>query len=285
MASNDQSSDNKKDIGLPFPEYFSALAGNYAKQTGNTTRQLFDASFDDINAVLPITKDSIVHDNAAGPGTATSILVDRLSADPGVPKILVTDNVPPMVMGATDSFKVWPQIEAKVLDSLNLEGIPDDHFTHSILNFSIFTFVDPLKGLQEIHRTLQPGGLAALITWKHFGAGHIIHAAQALVRPDLPPMRMPHPEFFEEGVLAKLAVEAGFAESNLKKSQKSIVINGVDLEGLKGFMLGDFVKPARAGWTPEEESQWPEAIEKALKKELDEFGGVRFQSWVVLATK
>lgn len=286
MSSNTQQpSNDKSDVGLPFPEYFSVLAGNYARQTGNSTRRLFDASFDDINALLPITKDSVIHDNAAGPGTATSVIVDKFSAEPGLPKILVTDNVPPMVTAAKDSFQGWPEIETQVVDSLSLEGIPDNNFTHSILNFSIFTFMDPLKGLQEIHRTLQPGGLAALITWRHFGAGHIIHAAQAIVRPDLPAMRIPHPEFMNEGVLADLAIQAGFEKSDFKESERNIVVNGVDLEGLKGFMLGDFTKPARAGWTEEEEARWPEAIAKALEKELGEFGGVRFVSWVVLAIK
>ncbi|KAF4963763.1 hypothetical protein FSARC_8246 [Fusarium sarcochroum] len=270
---------------LPFPEYFSALAANYAQQTGNSTRTVFELSFDDVQAIKPFNKDSVVHDNAAGPGTATSVIVDKLSADE-LPKILVTDNVPPMIQGAKDTFASWPQIETKVLDSLNLEGVPDEHFTHSILNFSVFTFSDPVKGLKEIHRTLKPGGLAALTCWKRFGAGNTIHAAQALVRPDLPPMKLPHPEFFQEGVLEKTAVDAGFDSSKFKIVQKNVVVSGSELdEGLKKFMLGDFMRPARAGWTDEEEGRWPEAIAKALEKEVEAYGGVKFESWILLAQK
>lgn len=285
MASQKEDFSQSQSKGLPFPEWFSALAANYAQQTGNSTRNAFDLLLDDINAIEPITGGSVVHDNAAGPGTATSVLVERLPPD-DLPRILVTDNVPPMVQAAKDSFSAWPTIETRLLDSLDLEGIPDDHFTHSILNFSAFTFADPLKGLKEIHRTLKSPGLAALLVWKRFGAGEVIHAAQALVRPDLPPMRIPNPQFQEEGYLQKLAAEAGFEPSRMKMSCWTVVVKGPELDdGLRKFILSDFTRPARAGWTDEEVDRWPEAVDQVVQKEIDAYGGVKFESWVVLASK
>ncbi|KAF5662214.1 methyltransferase type 11 [Fusarium heterosporum] len=270
---------------LPFSEYFSAFAANYVQQTGKSTLRIFEASFDEIQAISPLSKNSVVHDNAAGPGVATSVIVNKLSTDE-LPKILVTDNVPAMIMGAEDSFTSWAQIEAKVLDSLNLEGISTDHFTHSILNLSIFTLADPVKGIREIYRTLQPGGLAVISCWKRFGAGQLIHAAQAHVRPDLPPLKMPHPEFLNYGVLEKTVAEAGFDSSKFKLLEKSIVVSGPDLDdGLKKFMLGDLMRPARSGFTEEEEKKWPEAVEEVLKKEVEACGGIKFQAWVLLAQK
>ncbi|KAJ3541889.1 hypothetical protein NM208_g4386 [Fusarium decemcellulare] len=285
MGPNQQAYSQSQSKSLPFPEYFSAFAANYAKQTGNSTARMFAQSWDNIQAASPITKDSVVHDNAAGPGTATSIIVDKLPADE-LPSVLVTDNVPPMVKGAEDSFASLPKIETRVLDSLNLEGIPTDHFTHSILNFSAFTFADPLKGLQEIHRTLKPGGLAVLTVWKRFGAGETIHAAQAIVRPDLPPMKIPHPEFMQQGHLEKLAAEAGFDPTKIQVSQQNVVVSGPELDdGLKLFLLGDLMRPARAGFTDEDKKKWPEAVDQAIKKESETYGGVKFESWVILAKK
>ncbi|RMJ19258.1 hypothetical protein CDV36_001103 [Fusarium kuroshium] len=285
MASEQEKIAKSQSKSLPFPDYFSALAANYAQQTGNATRTAFNQVFNDFHAIEPITKDSVVHDNAAGPGTATSVLVDRLPAG-DLPQILVTDNVPPMVQAAKDSFTTWPTIETRVLDSQNLEGIPDDHFTHSILNFSAFTFADPLKGLKEIHRTLKSPGLAALLVWKRFGAGEVIHAAQALVRPDLPPMKIPNPQFMEEGYLEKITAEAGFDSSKMQMSTWKIIVKGPELDdGLKKFILSDFTRPARAGWTDEEVGRWPEAVDKAIQKEIDAYGGVKFETWVVLARK
>ncbi|KAI8403037.1 hypothetical protein FOFC_16468 [Fusarium oxysporum] len=270
---------------LPSSSYFSAFAANYLQQTGRSTYRVLDLAFDSIQATRPITKGSVVHDNAAGPGIAALVLVDRLAAD-DVPQILVTDNVPPMVQAAKDSFTSFPQIEAKVLDSQNLEGIPDEHFTHSILNFSVYTLADPVKGVKEIYRTLQPDGLAAISCWKRFGVGKLIHAAQALVRPDLPPLKIPHPEFFEPGVLEKTTIEAGFDSSKFELVEDSIIVSGPELEdGLKKFMLGDLMRPARAGYTNEEEKRWPEAVDEVLKKEVESYGGVKFESWVLLAQK
>lgn len=271
--------------GLPFPEYFSALAANYAQQTGNSTNRIFALSLPDIEAVSPLTKDSIVHDNAAGPGTATAAIVEKFPREK-VPSILITDNVPPMVEAAKATFVSWPQIETRVLDSLSLDGIPDDQLTHSILNFSIFTFSDPVKGLREIYRTLRPGGVAALTTWKRFGASQVIHAAQALVRPDLPPMALPHPEFLQQGVLEKTAVEAGFARDAIQVKEESIVVSGLELdEGLKKFILGDFTRPARQGWSDEEVGRWPDAVEQAIQEEIEAFGGIKFEAWVVITKK
>ncbi|EWG40793.1 hypothetical protein FVEG_03067 [Fusarium verticillioides 7600] len=270
---------------LPSSSYFSAFAANYLQQTGRSTYRVLDLAFDSIQATKPITKDSAIHDNAAGPGIAALVVVDRLAAD-DVPRILVTDNVPPMVQAARESFTSFPQIEAKVLDSQNLEGIPDERFTHSILNFSVYTLADPVKGVQEIYRTLQPGGLAVISCWKRFGVGELIHAAQAIVRPDLAPLKMPHPEFFEPGVLENTTIKAGFDSSKFKLVEDSIVVSGTELEdGLKKFMLGDLMRPARAGYTDEEEKKWPEAVEEVLKKEVENHGGIKFESWVLLARK
>ena len=269
--------------GLPFPEYFSALAAKYSQQTGNSTRDSFAASLEDIVALAPINKTSVIHDNAAGPGTATSVLVDNISAV-DLPRILITDNVPAMVAGARDSFGSIPTITAVEMDSLKLDFL-DSHFTHSILNFSIFTMAEPLKCLQETYRTLRDGGVAALLTWRRFGAGEVIHAAQRLVRPDLMPMAIPNKEFMCEGVLAEMVVKAGFSEEKVKVLEKKVVVKGQDLEGLKGFFLSDFTKPARNGWTEQEVAQWPEAIEQAVQDEISREGGVLFEVWVVLATK
>lgn len=270
---------------LPFSAYFSAFAANYVQQTGKSTRRVFEESLDEIQATKPIDKESVVHDNAAGPGIAASVLAEKFSSD-DLPKILVTDNVPPMVQGAQDSFKSWPQVEAKILDSLNLEGIPDNNFTHSILNLSVFTFAEPVQGLKEMHRTLNADGLAVISCWKRFGVGELVHAAQAIVRPDLPRLKIPHPEFFEEGVLEKTTAEAGFDSAKFKLLEKSVVVSGPELDyGLKMFMLGPLMKPARAGFTEEDEKRWPGAVDEVIKKEVETYGGVKFDAWVLLALK
>jgi ubiquinone/menaquinone biosynthesis C-methylase UbiE len=243
---------------------------------------MFAASFDHFTAALPITPGSRIHDNAAGPGTAASVLIHRIPPDTlSTIDILVTDSNPAMAAAAREAF---PSIPVREMDSLKLD-LPDGHFSHSILNFSIFTMTDPLKCLQETHRTLKDGGLAAVLTWRRFGAGEVIRAAQRMVRPDLPPMAIPREEFIAEGVLAEMVFRAGFKDENVAVSSRKVVVKGDDLDGLRGFFLGDHARPARSGWSEEQEARWPELVDRAVQAEIAAHGGVLFESWVTLAKK
>ncbi|GAB1315507.1 S-adenosyl-L-methionine-dependent methyltransferase [Madurella fahalii] len=271
-------------IGIPSAKFFSSLAATYAKQTGNSTRDIFVSSLDAITSLHPITPSSRIHDNAAGPGTAASVLASTFPAA-SLPEIVITDSVPAMVSAARDAFaSLSPAVTAQEMDSHAL-AFPDAHFTHSLLNFSVFAMADPPRCLREMHRTLRPGGVAAVLTWRRFAAGALVRAAQAMVRPDLPPMHIPHEEMMAEGVLSKLVVEAGFAEEGVQVLEKRVVVKGEDLEGLRGFLVGENMLLARKGWTEEEERRWPEVVEKVVRDEVEAEGGVLFEAWVVLARK
>ncbi|KAK0702390.1 hypothetical protein B0H67DRAFT_650426 [Lasiosphaeris hirsuta] len=118
-----------------------------------------------------------------------------------------------MVTTERDSFVSMLSITVKDMDSLKVE-VPDNYFTHSILNFSIFTMADPLQCLWEMRRTLRGdgGGVAAVLTWRRFGTS-------------------------EDGVLQSLVGEAGFKD--VKVLKKSVVVTEQDLDGLTQFFLGD----------------------------------------------
>lgn len=265
---------------LPFPEWFTLLAQNYPQHTGNSTRELFRSILEDLP---PITNDSSIHDNASGPGTAASILIKKYCTSSSGPRILITDNVPAMIDVAKEDFKSYSTVSTEVLDSHKLSSIPSDTITHSILNFSIFTFQDPIQCLKEIHRTIQPGGTAAIITWKRFGVSNVIHAAQKRVRPDLPVMKVPGVEFMQEGYLAEKVKEVWGGQ--VQATEKMHLITGDKLQGVKEFMLGRFTGPARRGWTEAEVQRWPQALEEALQGELDTYNGLEMEAWVVLVKK
>ena len=279
--------------GVPFHDYFTSLAYTYPKQTGNSTRYIFEACVKDLEP--PITEKSTVHDNAAGPATATKALHDH---HPHPFHIEVTDSVPAMIDAATDALACcgWQMgtqwegedvITYKVMDSHDLK-LADNSITHSLTNFSIFTFKDPVQCLREIHRTLQPDGkgVALVSTWKRFAVIEVVHRAQRLVRPDLPLMKIPQPWFLREGYLKDMMVEAGFEAEKVRVVQRSVIIRGRDRDGLVEFMKGDFTKPARAGWTEEEAGRWSDAVDQAVEEEekANEYG-MRFEAWVALAKK
>lgn len=189
-----------------------------------------------------------------------------------------------MIASATEAFKSYPSITAKEADSVNLD-LPENHFTHSITNFSIFLFSDPVLAFKHVRQSLQADGLAANLTWKRFAFGEAIHKAQKKVRPDLPLMPLPGTQFLQEGIAAKTMEEAGFEKGKMTVLEKQYVATGEALSGLRAFMVKDFGMVATKGWTEEDREKWEGAVDEVLKGEIDEFGGMKFEAWVILAKK
>ncbi|KAJ5381889.1 uncharacterized protein N7496_004317 [Penicillium cataractarum] len=271
---------------IPPAQFFTSLAQNYGRQTGNSTRALFAAI---VGRIAPaITSSSVIHDNAGGVGTATSVILDNLAptSSDDIPEVLITDNNSAMIAAANETFRnIGSKITAVEADSQDLSSIPDAKFTHSIVNFSVFLFPDALQALREIHRTLQPDGVAVLLTWKRFGFGSTVHVAQSLVRPDLPPIPIAGSQFMNPRVLAELVIKAGFSETTMHVNQDGTVRKDEDLEGMRQFMLADVSKMATKDWTEEERGRWPAAINEAIQREVEQYGGIQFESWTIIARK
>ncbi|KAK4117105.1 S-adenosyl-L-methionine-dependent methyltransferase [Canariomyces notabilis] len=277
---------------LPLPDYFSKFASVYVRQTGHATLNILaDVIKESVQtSANPIGPDSVVHDTAAGPGIGAAALVASLPKDQLPKEMLVSDNVPMMVSAARESLAAspLPKVECKELDSQDLSSasVPDNHFTHSINNFSIFTFVRPADAIRETYRTLRPGGLAIVTCWRRFAPVIIVHAAQKRIRPDLPLMPTPSPQFFEEGVLQRVVEEGGFVKDNITVLDKTLVVaDEENIAGLTMLMSGPMMSKAREGYTAEEEARWADAVKESVKGEVDQFGGIRFEAYVLLATK
>ncbi|KAF3767981.1 S-adenosyl-L-methionine-dependent methyltransferase [Cryphonectria parasitica EP155] len=275
---------------LPLPDYFSKFASNYVRQTGHTTLNILaDVITSNVQtSANPIGPDSVVHDTAAGPGIGAAALVARLPKEQLPKEILVSDNVAMMVSAARESLVAspLPHVDCKELDSQDLSSVPDNYFTHSIDNFSIFTFVRPGDAVRETYRTLRPGGLAVVTCWRRFAPMFIVHAAQKKIRPDLPLMSTPSPEFYQEGVLQKVVEESGFAKDKITVTDKVLVVDDEEnIAGLTSLMSGPMMAKAREGYTEEEESRWVGAVAQSVKEEVQQFGGIRFEAYILLATK
>ena len=276
---------------LPLPDYFSKFAGVYIHQTGHSTLDILcDAITENVQtSANPIGADSVVHDNAAGPAIGAAALVARLPREQLPKALLVSDNVNMMVTAARESLAAspLPHVECKELDSQDLSSVPDNHFTHSITNFSIFTFVCPTDAVREIRRTLRPGGLALITCWRRFAPYLIVKAAQEKTRPDsVPYMPTPNPQFFEEGVLQKAVEEGGFSKDIITVIDKVFTVTDEQkIAGLKMLMSGPFMAKAREGYTEAEEASWASNIKLAVADEIQKYGGVRFEVYILLAAK
>ncbi|KFY65839.1 hypothetical protein V496_02307 [Pseudogymnoascus sp. VKM F-4515 (FW-2607)] len=275
---------------LPAPDYFSKFASIYVRQTGNSTLNILaDIIAENVQtSAHPVGPDSVVHDTAAGPGIGAAALVARLSKSQLPKEMLVSDNVAMMVSAARESLTAspLPYVDCKELDSQDLSLVPDNYFTHSINNFSIFTFVSPVDAICETYRTLRLGGLAVVTCWRRFAPMVIVHAAQKKIRPDLPLMSTPSPEFYIEGVMQKVVEESGFAKDNITMVDKVLIVSDDEnIAGLTMLMSGPMMSKARKGYTEEQEARWVESVTRSVKEEIEQFGGIRFEAYVLLATK
>lgn len=236
----------------------------------------------------PIRPDSVVHDTAAGPGIGAAALVAALPKDQLPKEVLVSDNNAMMMVAAKDSlsFSPLPDVQCKELDSHDLSSVPDDYFTHSIDNFSIFTFSRPVSAVRETYRTLKPGGLAVVTCWRRFPAVLIVQSAQKKIRSDLPLMATPGPQFCEEGILQKSIEEAGFTKDKIAVYDEVLVVKDAEnVAGITALMSGPMMAKARKGYTAEEEAKWVEAVRQSVKEEIEQFGGIQFEAYIILATK
>ncbi|KFY24092.1 hypothetical protein V493_05456 [Pseudogymnoascus sp. VKM F-4281 (FW-2241)] len=275
---------------LPLPDYFSKFASIYVRQTGNATLNILaDIITENVQtSAHPIGPDSVVHDTAAGPGIGAAALVARLPKDQLPKEMLVSDNTAMMVSAARESLVAspLPHVECKELDSQDLSSVSDNYFTHSINNFSIFTFTRPAEAIGETYRTLRVGGLAVVTCWRRFAPMFIVHAAQKKIRPDLPLMPTPGPEFFREGVLQNVVEEGGFVRDDIAVVEKVLVVtDDENIAGLTMLMSGPMMSKARQGYTEEEEARWVESVGQSVKEEVELFGGIRFEAYILLATK
>lgn len=275
---------------LPLPDYFSKFASIYCRQTGNSTLSILAdvITYNVQPSSCPFGPDSVVHDTAAGPGIGAAALVARLSKHQLPKEVLVSDNNAMMVTAARESLagSPLPHVECRELDSQDLPSLPDDYYTHSIDNFSIFTFRQPGHAVRETYRTLRSGGLAIVTTWRRFAPMFIVHAAQKMLRPDLPLMPTPSPEFYEDGVLQKLVEESGFARDGITVVHKELLVtDDENIAGLTALMSGPMMKRAREGYTEDEEARWAESVDRAVQEEVVQFGGISFEAYILLAIK
>ncbi|KAL2068628.1 hypothetical protein VTL71DRAFT_14965 [Oculimacula yallundae] len=268
------------------PAHFNNLSKIYPLQTGNSTLNLF-ASI--CSHVAPITSSSIIHDNACGPGSATSVILANLEPEEEFPTIIGTDMVPGMIDAFNSSITTPKSSSANKISALVMRSeelsFPDSHFTHSITNFSIFNFASPVVCVKEIYRTLKPSGQAFITTWKDFAIGNVIHETQRRIRPDLPVMPFSGAEYHDVDAVKDVMVEAGFEREGLEVLSPEVVVKGEDLEGLIGFACGPFTEKAREGWTSEEKGRWREVVLEILEERKKESGGLRFEGWAILGRK
>lgn len=265
-----------KDLNI----FYNKQAADYESQSAGVTRKVGQQV---LSLLPPITSSSIIHDNACGPGIITVEIVAQFTkADIKPPTIFATDFNKGMVdvlQGMIDANNL-KSVTAQEMDGSDLSAFENDKFTHSITNFGIFAFPDAVAGVKHIHRTLKPGGVAAVTTWKR--PGNIFFINEVL--QELAPGReewFPIRKWIEEATLRDVLVQGGFAKGQIEIVERGTVWNIDDIEGAVELFNSPFWDQAKAGLNEEQKAGWTDAVRELLKAR--EGKGIDMVAWVAVA--
>lgn len=287
---NKMADETKRMVG-----HFNKMADSYEKDTRGLTRKV--ASHFLSTLTPPIGSTSVVHDNAAGPGIVTFEILDRSRTNhqPLPAHIVATDITPGMIDALKASLDTRTDlntgtVEAYVRDAQDL-GFEDGRFTHSFTCFGIFACPEPGKAAAEIYRTLQPGGVAVVTTWKYAGTMDIIRRISKLVRPDQPTWHPISPDWEHDWKLRQVLAEGGFHEGNIEiteyaqKSGAENVESGEDAtEDIAQLFKSPFSDMAKHGWSEEETAKWDDTLRNVLTDE-ERKTGIGMVAWIGVARK
>ncbi|KAH6665437.1 S-adenosyl-L-methionine-dependent methyltransferase [Halenospora varia] len=262
--------------------HFTRAATTYEKQSAGVTRRISQQ----LLALLPpITKESVVHDNACGPGIVSlDIFAGAEKSGAGTPTIFATDFNAAMVkeFQRIVNERDLKDVQAQVMDGSDLSAFEDEKFTHSITNFGMFAFPEPIKGAAHIHRTLKPGGVAAITVWKYPGNIFFINEVLQDIHPGLNEW-FPIKHWTEESQLRDVLEKGGFEKDKIEMTVLKTIWPIEDLDEVVELFSGSFFEHAKGGLSEEEKAGWSDVVRKKM---LERNGkGIEMIAWATVASK
>lgn len=276
------------DTSVPPNHIFDNGAAEYEASTGGCTRDLARHMLSQAGSI-PIG--STIHDNACGTGIVAQEIVakDVLGQphpDPNYKlNIHCTDKSEKMIQlaqsgfrnceSATDMQATFPgvKVDFAAMPSETL-AFQDGYFTHSFTNCGILWFDDGLAGAREILRTVKPGGIAVISSWKEMPIFDIVRAAQRACGHQEPLFRPPVAEkWFSSEYLESVLREAGFEDVQMRE----VIVHfaGKDLSEMCDHLKG-LLRQMKQEWSEDErfKLQLETAAEKAtVRFERPDAGG------------
>jgi ubiquinone/menaquinone biosynthesis C-methylase UbiE len=218
-----------KDLPLGSDSSFLAFAMSFIKANGRsdfTQRNIHASEVATSVAALALLKQSklrpqtppgtVLLDNASGAGTLTAQL---LKGQPAADKSNVDITCIDLDLAMLDNLKdriitnSWQNVQALHLDAHHTD-LPDEHFTHVLMNFGPQLMKDPKQMLAESRRILKPGGVLGFTTWVIPG---FIPSMKA-VFPDFGLAATPiGREWADPNQIKKILLEKGFEEVNVEE--------------------------------------------------------------------
>lgn len=246
------------------------------KQALAPTAELYDALVGDgmvnlahasIAEIPPVTPGAIIHDNGCGTGSGTAALLSSLPPTlwPQI-TLLATDIHAPALTLFTSKAREhnWPIPDSNIrlLDSNDLSGIPDNHFTLSLNNALFFALPqDGVPAMREALRTLRPGGTLVANSWAHLPNMEALQAAHVATRPvGTPAPREGLDKWNDAAFMRARLEEAGFEREKIRIVRRDVDIETVEVHRFAEMLWSFIGGTGKSGWSEEDERVWDDAV-------------------------
>jgi ubiquinone/menaquinone biosynthesis C-methylase UbiE len=290
MASSAQTTTSSSPSKTSFDpsSHFEKVASTY-EQTSTVMKEIASHL---LNLSPPLTPDSVIHDNAAGPGIITGEILRLPQYSQGsFPTIYATDYSPAMIraLEARAARDGWPShvVKAQVMNSMDLSAFADNTFTHTYMAAAIFLIPNPIQAIAEIKRTLRPGGVALVTSFEKQGFIEVFQDAQKAIRPDAPLWEGPLPaEWLTETKLRAVMEGGGFQADRVEIQRQSAWLEGeVWSKPAMVSMVKGFIAMITSGWSEAERARFEEVLRQNLSSEEVRSRKYEMKGFVAVARK
>jgi len=169
--------------------------------------------------LLDVQNGQRILDIASGTGEPAITLAKKSSAI----EVIGSDAAQGMVAVANEKVKKMG------LNNIRFENMPGDaldfpdaHFDHVMCRFGLMFFEDPLKGLQEMHRLLKPGGRFAIAVWHTAETMHMMRWSYEAFKEKLPEHQLPPLSVItrlgDSAYFESLLQQAGFHDISIQRN-------------------------------------------------------------------
>ncbi|KAF2258861.1 S-adenosyl-L-methionine-dependent methyltransferase [Lojkania enalia] len=263
-------------------QHFNASAASYEKMTGGCTRELACLVLDLPELAQVAFAESVVLDNACGPGIVSEEIVHRYrkgikySASPThPPTIHAVDPAPNMVDIARSRVAALLGEDTRHLSTGIMPGekleFADAMFTHSITNLGILFYSDGAAGARELHRTLKDGGVAIVTAWVELRyLDHVIRPSQKRVRPEDAVYQLPVSEDWFSVPYVKNCLSQGGGFREVRMTEHIVHYGAATVHEVAELLLASFQQVYK-DWDEIEQQQFREAVLEHTKNAVEEY--------------
>lgn len=263
-------------------EAFSAIADDYERWTAHAADDIFDYM---LKNGPPITNESLLIDNACGPGTLLEPLQKHLfstDAQGTKVKVICTDASPRMVdivkqkIDEASRQNSWPNIESvethvAYSERLVNEGvITTNSITHAYTNCSLDFMQDPVRVCKNIYQGLASGGVAFFTLRAEEERVPTIRLTEKALNPGNENFKtFWNEKFADTEYLKQLLIAGGFRPDKIDVTQMNCYLKAGSVEEMSLIVTDTFSSLFRPnGWFSEnEKTKWMKVFGENMVKD------------------